>query len=618
MDPTEHADPESTPRTPSGHILRGWLAADSFADLLLFVATINLLSLPLAEGLSLPLGPWTLTSPSFGVSVALWLVAAAVRFRRRYFGADVAATKTWLRAHRCALTVAGLTVAGLALRVISIDFGMPLVVNVDEPSVVGVAVEQLRSGWIDPAWYVYPTFFMNLMLPGLALYYVYARGQGIIGPLADVRATAPGFYLVGRYHSAVLGTLTIPLAYLLGKRLLGDERGRRAGLIAAAIVTFSFIHMRQSHYAVTDVPTGAVVTGALLAIAGVLHRGSARDYLAAGFLCGLAASTKYTAAPVVLSFAVAHLAGRRAGEWHRQPLWSGIAAIPAGFIFGSPYALLNWEPFLEHLGWLGGFAGNPAPTDVRGNFGYIFGYSAESGFGLPVFVLLVLAMGWALYRRRPAELVLVAFVLGSIPQMTQTTHNFYPRFLVPLVPAAAVLVGGLVVDVIDGLRSREVLAPRAAVAAFVLALVLLPATTVGESLRWLEVRSHQDTRAAAYEWIRERFPAGVVIATEVDIVGAPLTYRVLDLGRPLDRFSIDDLADAQVGVVILATSYDAAARSNESRAARLALKRGLGEAARFEGFETGVPGPTIEVYLLSPRKPTSSTAGENEGVRVRR
>jgi len=601
MGTTEHADPESTPETPRGRILRGWLAADGFADLLLFAASVNLLSLPLAGGLSLPLGPWTLASPSFGISAAVWLAAATVRFRRRFLDADVGAIKAWLGAHRYALTVACLTLAGLALRIISIDFGMPLVVHVDEPSVVGVAVEQLRSGWIDPQWYVYPTFFINLMLPALAIYYVYARGHGTIGPLADVRSTAPGFYLVGRYHSAILGALTITLTYALGKRLLGGERGRRAGLIAAAIVTFSFIHVRESHYAVTDVPTGAVVTGALLAIAGVLHRGSTRDYLAAGFLCGLAASTKYTAAPIVLSFAAAHLAGRRVGEWHRQPLWSGMLAIPAGFIFGSPYSLLNWEPFLEHLGWLGGFAGNPVPTDVRSNFGYILGYGAESGFGLPVFVLLLLAVVWALYRRRPAELILVAFILGSIPQMTQTTHNFYPRFLVPLVPAAAVLVGGLVVDVIDALRSRQILAQRAAAAVFGLALVLLPATTVGESIRWLQVRGRQDTRAAAYEWIRERFPQGVVIATEVDIVGAPRTYRVLDLDRPLDVFSVGELASEEVGVVILAASYDAIPRSDELRAARLAFKQELGGAARFEGFETGVPGPTIEVYLLARR-----------------
>ena len=63
---------------------------------------------------------------------------------------------------------------------------------------------------------------------------------------------------------------------------------------------------------------------------------------------------------------------------------------------------------------------------------------------------------------------------------------------------------------------------------------------------------------------------------------------------------LDQLAgDKSIRVVILAASYDAIPRSDELRAARLAFKQELGGAARFEGFETGVPGPTIEVYLLA-------------------
>lgn len=219
-----------------------------------------------------------------------------------------------------------LTFFGFVIRIASIDFGMLLLVHPDEPSVAGVAIEQLRSGWIDPGWYTYPTLFMNLMLPAMAIYYVYARGQGIVGPLDQLRATTPGFYVVGRYHSAALGTLTIPLTFWLAGRLLRGDRGRRAGLIAAAIVAFSFIHVRESHYAVTDIPAAAAATAALVAIAGVFHNGTNRDYLAAGFLCGLAASTKYTAAPVVCfrSLPRTSSAANRAGGTRNRhgPGWS--------------------------------------------------------------------------------------------------------------------------------------------------------------------------------------------------------------------------------------------------------------------------------------------------------
>jgi 4-amino-4-deoxy-L-arabinose transferase-like glycosyltransferase len=575
-----------------------WTDGRTLADGLLFVATLNLLSIPIAGGFAFSVGGLQLGSPSFLWSLVIWLAAAGVRFGGRIGELRPGSLGAWLKARRYGLLVALLTVVGFGLRIAGIDFGLPLLVQPDEPSVAGVAVELLRSGWIDPQWYVYPTFFMLLMLPAFAIYYVYGRGNGLLAPLDQVRATTPGFYLIGRYHSAVLGTLTIPLSYWLARRLLGGERGRQAGLIAAAIVTFSFIHVRESHFAVTDVPAAAVTTAALIAIAGVLHRGSTRDYLAAGLLCGLAASTKYTAAPVVLSLAAAHLLGRRPEPWLGRAPAIGLAAVPAGFLLGSPYALLNWKPFLEHLGWLGTYAGNPSPAQVRGTFAYVVGYSAESGFGRPVFWLLVAALAVALWRRQREQLVLIAFVLGSLPQMTYSTHRFFPRFLVPLVPPVAVLVGGLVADGIAWLQERQWLRPRYRAAAVAAIGLVLVAPTSFETLVWVRTAGRLDSRTEAYFWIRERFPGGAVIVTEEPLIGMPATFRVLDWPPPVNQYGREELERESVDVVVLAAPWEPP-DAQPAAAQRQRLKTWLGEPRRFEGYPGRArPGPNLEVYVV--------------------
>jgi hypothetical protein len=580
--------------------VRRAISSEALRDALLFAATVNLLSIPLAGGISFSLVVFSLTSPSLGWSLGIFVAAVALRFGPEHTTAERRADAAgWIGAHRFSLALGLLTLVGLLLRLKGIGFGMPLLVHEDEAAVVGVAIRQFQSGWIDPVWYVYPTFFINLMMPALAIYYVYARGHGLVGDIEQIPLTTPGFYLVSRYHSAVLGTVTIPLTYWLAEKLLGTDRGRRAGLIAAAVVTFSFIHVRESHFGVTDVPTAAVATAALIAIANVFHSGTTRQYLAAGFLCGLAASTKYTVAAIVLSFLAAHFLGRKPSDWAARPFGAGLAAIPAGFLFGSPYALLNWKPFLQDLGWLSAFAGTPDPVNAQANFAGIAGYAAESGFGLPVFVCFVLAALLAMYRRRRGELVLLAFVLGSIPYMSQSTHPFYPRFLVPLVPPIAVLVGGFVVDAIDWLRARQVMSRRAATAAFLAAIVMLPWPAARESVIWVRIMSRPDSRVSAYSWIRERFPEGAVIASEVWFNGMAPEYAVLDWPAPLSGISIDELVSANVDVVAFRTSFDQRVRGGPDENARRALKIALGTPTRFGGPEQGIPGPPMEVYVVS-------------------
>ena len=106
---------------------------------------------------------------------------------------------------------------------------------------------------------------------------------------------------MARVVAAVLGTLSVWLTYLTGKRLFG----RGVGLMAAAIFGLAFLPIFYSHLALNDVPTLAPVALVAVRRRRVLRRGRPRDYVIAGVGIGLSAATKYTGGITLLCLLVA-------------------------------------------------------------------------------------------------------------------------------------------------------------------------------------------------------------------------------------------------------------------------------------------------------------------------
>jgi 4-amino-4-deoxy-L-arabinose transferase-like glycosyltransferase len=67
--------------------------------------------------------------------------------------------------------------------------------------------------------------------------------------------TADDFYLWGRFVTAVLGTATVYLVYLIGMRW-----GARHALLAAGLMAVIPNHVRESHYVLTNVPMAFFTT----------------------------------------------------------------------------------------------------------------------------------------------------------------------------------------------------------------------------------------------------------------------------------------------------------------------------------------------------------------------
>ena len=170
--------------------------------------------------------------------------------------------------------------------------------------------------------------------------------------------------LVGRALSGLWDTLTILLIYLLGKELYN----RKVGLLAAAFLTFTVLHIQLSHFATFDIIMATfVVMAILMAVRGV-RRGKAVDFLLAGVAAGLAIGSLARSLPVLLPVGLAPLVRLyvengnplRWQNWDLRQrrrayglLGLALLAVLLGLVtFGvtNPFSVIDCQSFLKDVG----------------------------------------------------------------------------------------------------------------------------------------------------------------------------------------------------------------------------------------------------------------------------
>jgi 4-amino-4-deoxy-L-arabinose transferase-like glycosyltransferase len=323
-------------------------------------------------------------------------------------------------------------------------------------------------------------------------------------------------YLLARASAAVVGTATVWLVYRIGVQLFT----RRVGLIAALLLGVAFLHVRDSHYAVNDVPSTFLLMACFCWCVKVYQRGQRRDYVLAGLLGGLAVATKYSTGIIAVSLLTAHaLRCRRAG----QPLWSNggnrllIAAAAAsalGFLLGCPYALLDLPEFARGFvgqAWLGSLPEQRPPDSPPSIVLYV--EALGRGFGvIPLIFVVLMTVAWVRDpTKRPRACLLLVFPLIYLAFML-TVVLFYVRFTIPMLPfvalAAALAIDGLVGRLSVPQHSRG----KVWIATSVLGLIVSQPLLF--SIRHNVLISRPDTRELVTDWAVKNLPEDATIAYE--------------------------------------------------------------------------------------------------------
>jgi hypothetical protein len=413
------------------------------------------------------------------------------------------------------LTLAAILIVAATLRFIGIGAGIPYAIGVDEPQVLDRAVGMMRSGSLNPYFYDYPSLYIYVQLATACLRFMAGAMAGEWRSLAEV--SPADFYVWGRAVSALFGTLTVLLVYLIGLRW-----GTRPALLGAALMAVMPLHVRESHYILTDVPATFFVALTLLMALRAHEHPRAGTFAWAGAAAGLAAATKYPAALALLVPLLAVWMTPAARPSRLAGALAALAAAGGAFLLGAPYTVLDLPAFLDSYARLmGSYTAAPPPEP-----GWILYLKhLRNNVQWPALLLMGGGAGLALVRaiRGPGRVrwaLLVVFPLLYLWFLSRQTLVF-GRYLMPLVPFVCLLAATAIVSGVSQLRRFSI--PRALrtslIAALTVATLLPPAIT---SIRFNRTITRQGTAALAHEWIMGNVPHNATIVVEAG--GPMLTY----------------------------------------------------------------------------------------------
>jgi hypothetical protein len=415
-----------------------------------------------------------------------------------------------------ALILVGLILVAFFLRVWGIPFGLPYMYQGDEPSFITRDIQILAGENLRPG-----DFLMGgvpKIANGLAYGFWYLVGHlfGAFPSFADFRNRAldnpNGTVLLARLISAWAGTVTCIVLYKAGRWTYGH----REGLLAAILLAGVFLHVRDSHYAVDDVPLTFLATVTFYCSAYILRRGWRRDYLLAGVSAGLATATKYTGLAAVVLPILAHLLRcREQGSPHREwlfarPLLETYLVAILAFAIGAPYTWLYWPSTLAAVQRLATSAAQAVSWKVEPAPAYLYyPISLSQGVGWLLAGLMLLGIIWALWRHKGEDLLAL-----YIPLTFYAVLGYYKfsaaRFILPAYPflmllAARCLVAA--VALIAHSKRRRLLLTSAA-------MVVLLWQPLSNSLWCDYIFTQKDTRTLAKEWIETNIPPESILVVE--------------------------------------------------------------------------------------------------------
>ena len=342
-----------------------------------------------------------------------------------------------------------------------------------------------------------------------------------------------GVAFAGRLMMALLDTLSIFLLFLLGRRLYGAA----AGLLAATLYAFTAQAVQLSHFFAMDPSSTTFVVLSVYGGVLMVQDRSWRGVFWAGIGAGLAISAKFSAMPILAVPIVAALIvmratansdrvqGRKrsAGLFFSSILIFLLLAF-AAFLITSPYAILDWQNFInatlvQQGRIMRGAVDIHFTRRFRDSTPYLHFIQQQVvwGMGWPLGSTALAGSAWALARAaflkaRRGELIVWAWVLPYFG-ITGAFLAKFNRYMSPVLPFVLLFAAGLAVWLWKlGAKRHLPLAAR-------LPAALLVLVAVGGGLFWSlayvnGIYAREYTWIPASRWVHANVPAGSVILWE--------------------------------------------------------------------------------------------------------
>ena len=394
---------------------------------------------------------------------------------------------------------------------------------------------------------------------GSILIYLMVALRFLVEPFTDLDSLQRMSY-AGRSIMALADVGSVFIVYLLGKRIYG----RRAGLLAAALLALAVVHIQHSHFYRPEPLLVFFLLASFWSMLQVMEKRRLGDSLLLGLFVGLTFATKVSVLALVLPLVLVYsfrLFTTPEGSWSlpsgsevsRLRVHAILAAVVAAgaFLATTPYALLDMGDFVGDITWqatnVARTAGKvPFTVQYVGTTPFLYELKQTSlwALGLP---LGVVAWGGLLFTMvrggkflldhiggaarglhvPRGEYLLLAWVVPNVVLLSVFEVKFL-RYIVPVIPFLILMGAGMLFSMLDRARSIAASPPRTfdrlkgagrlsaryMPHAVIGVVVFVVAATAFYALSFETVYARTHPAIQASRWINENVPVGSTIVTD--------------------------------------------------------------------------------------------------------
>jgi YYY domain-containing protein len=330
----------------------------------------------------------------------------------------------------------------------------------------------------------------------------------------------------GRALSAISDTATVFVIFLIGRSVFGN----RVGLLGALLSALAVQQIQLSHFFAVDTFMTTFIVATLFYSLRVAQHGRRRDSVMAGLMFGLAMATKFSVMPLGVAIVVAHVifATSKKGDRYeagddetassdgdgRQ--WASFQnlvilglTVLAVLIVVQPYMFLDFKTYIDNISTQGEMVRRevdfPFTRQYEDTPRYIYQivqlgtWGLGPVLGITVWLGLLGAVVAAIFKRRKADLVILAWILPYLLVNGWFDVKFM-RYMMPITPLLILYGARFTWWMYESFR--------------VLPIAILLFFTVHYSLSFMSVYSGQHPLNEVSNWLEENARRGSKVVQE--------------------------------------------------------------------------------------------------------
>lgn len=431
---------------------------------------------------------------------------------------------------------------GFTIRIYGINFYLPLHLHLDENNIFDKAFQMIKNQDLNPHYYRYPTLLPYLQVAVYTPYLLLVKLFSFNNTKFNPELLTDNLFIIGRGISAVAGTATLYVTYLMGKKLFNQN----VGLFAAAFLSLTFIHVVSSHYLVTDalmILLGTLAFYYSIGLSNYVGRDKIKRYLLVGGFIGLANATKYNPFYLVFLFEPLFLLWNK--EKDRVGLFLssfsgvcwGILGFTVVFCITNPYLLLELSNYLKGFtSQVLLFTGNEISTFSDANetptWKWWIEYLMVSGISYTMFPLPVI--GFLLIFKQGLKKIyypLIIFPFIYCLFIFSVSHRA-DRYIDPVLPFFATYAALSLEFIWNQINKTFEKRRSLKVTALTLLVILVFTWPLAKIIAFDYLISQKDTRLIAAEWIEENIPKEKMVFAIAE--SAPIGHYLQSKGSHLN------------------------------------------------------------------------------------